>query len=269
MTRGAFLVTGAASGIGRHLAGCAERRGWRVLATDLSAEALEVAGEEDGWGAQVSARVLDVRHPLAWQEAVEEAVDELGGLEVLVNCAGYLQPGWIHEVAPREVDMHLDVNVKGVIHGTRAAAAAMVRAGRGHIVNVASLAGVAPVPGLSLYSASKFAVRGFTLSIADELASHGVAVTVLAPDAVQTPMLDKQRDREEAALTFSGGRALRVEELATALFDHILPRRPREVLLPRGRGWLAKLASAAPEWTSRLVPHLRAKGRAAQEDPDS
>lgn len=264
MKRGAFLVTGAASGIGRHLVGAALQRGWQVLATDLRAEALAAAAREDGWSQAAHRRPLDVRDPQAWEDAVAQAVDELGGLAVLVQCAGYLQPGWVHEVDATEVDRHLDVNVKGVVHGTRAAAAAMVAAGRGHIIHVASLAGVAPVPGLSLYAASKFAVRGFGLSIADELAPHGVAVTVLCPDAVQTPMLDKQRGREEAALTFSGGRALRVEELAQEIFDRILPGRPREVLLPRWRGWLAKLASAAPGLAARLLPHLRAKGRAAQ-----
>jgi 3-oxoacyl-[acyl-carrier protein] reductase len=260
------MVTGAASGIGRHLVGASVRRGWRVLAADLRTDALAEAAAADGWGEAVERRAFDVRDPAAWEAVVAHAVDVLGGLEVLVNCAGYLQPGWIHEVAADEVDRHLDVNVKGVVHGTRAAAAAMVPAGRGHVVNVASLAGVAPVPGLSLYAASKFAVRGFSLSVVDELAPHGVAVTALCPDAVQTPMLDKQRGREEAALTFSGGRALRVEELAAALFDDVLVRRPREVLLPRWRGWLAKLASAAPGLTAMLLPSLRARGRAAQEE---
>lgn len=262
-----LVITGAASGIGRHLVGEARSRGFRVLATDLRADALAEAAGADGWDAEVRRRPLDVRDPLAWQEAVEDAWAAWRGLDVLVNCAGFLRPGWLLDTSPADVDLHLDVNVKGVIHGTRAAAAVMAREGRGHIVNIASLAGVAPVPGLSLYAASKFAVRGFTLSVADELAEHGVAVTALCPDAVQTPMLEVQRDREEAALTFSGGRVLTVEDIAAALFDEVLPRRPRELLLPRRRGLLAKLASAAPGWSAYLLPRLRAKGRAAQAEP--
>lgn len=262
-----FMVTGAASGIGRHLVGAALTRGHRVLASDLRREALEEARRAEAWPpARTRLAALDVRDPLGWQEALEQAVQQLGGLDVLVNCAGYLQAGWFHEAGPAEVERHLDVNVKGVLHGCRTAAAWMVPRGRGHLVNIASLAGVAPVPGLALYAASKFAVRGFSLSIAGELAPHGVAVTCLAPDAVRTPMLAKQVDQEAAALTFSGARTLEVEDIARALFEVVLPRRPVELLLPADRGWMAKLASAFPGLAEVLRPHLVARGRRRQRD---
>ncbi len=121
-----------------------------------------------------------------------------------MNNAGLLIPDWIGAVRDEDVDRLFDVNAKGVVYGTREAARRFVQRGGGHIVNVGSLAGLAPIPGLSLYVASKFAVRGFTLAVGTELAKQGVAVTLVMPDAVQTPMITRQLDRDELAVTLSG-----------------------------------------------------------------
>lgn len=261
-----FLVTGAASGIGRHLVGALDRRGDRVLATDVSAEGLERAAREERWNPErVRTRRLDVRSPEAWSEAVDEAVRVFGGLSVLLNVAGYLHPGRVVDATPDDVDRHLDINVKGVIHGMRTAGSLFVKQGRGHIVNIGSLASLAPVPGLSLYSCSKFAVRGVSLAAAQELAGTGVAVTVVMPDAVQTPMLDLQVDYPDAAMTFSGPRPLTVEEIAAVIFDDVLVHRPLEVTLPKGRGLVARAANTLPEVVARIGPLLAARGRRAQE----
>jgi short-subunit dehydrogenase len=130
--------------------------------------------------------------PKAWAQIFDEGEEHFGPTEAVCNVAGYLRPGFAHELEAGEVDLHVDVNVKVALHGTTAAARSMKPRGRGHIANVASLAGVVAVPGFSLYSASKFAVRGFSLSVAQELRPHGVVVTVIGPDAVHRPMLEKQ-----------------------------------------------------------------------------
>src|SRR5262249_26511003 len=147
---------------------------------------------------------LDVRREDDWDRAMDAAATAFGGIDVVLNIAGALRPGYVHELAAQDIDLHLDVNVKGVVLGTRAAARRMIPAHKGHIINFGSLASLVPVPGLSLYSASKFAVRGFSLAAANELARYGIAVTVVLPDAVATPMLDLQVDYDEAAMTFSG-----------------------------------------------------------------
>lgn len=260
------LVTGGASGIGRHLTGALAARGHRVLATDLDGAALERQAVEQRWPAdRVTRRSLDVRSESDWEAAVDQIVAEHGHVDVLLNVAGYLHPAWVVDVTARDIDLHFDVNVKGTVLGTRAAARRMVAAGKGHIVNFGSLASLAPVPGLSLYSASKFAVRGFSLAAATELARRGVAVTVVMPDAVQTPMLDKQVDHEEAALTFSGARALTVEEIARLVLDDVLVRRPMEITIPTGRGLLARFANTAPALSKLLAPALKKKGRREQD----
>jgi len=265
-----FLLTGCAGGMGRHVAGLLAAQGRRLLVTDVNEKALEQAVQDGGWRskAEVEAFRLDVRDPAAWEEAVGRAVSKWGRLDVLLNIAGYLKPGYIHEVPAIEVDLHFDINAKGVIHGTRAAARRMVAQGHGHIVNVASMAAIAPVPGIGLYSASKFAVRGFSLAAAQELLPQGVAVTVVCPDAVQTPMLDLQLDYEEAAMTFSGPRPLQVEEVGELILTKVLPERPLEVtLVPArsGRALAAKLVNAFPDLAVRLGPALRSRGRKAQK----
>lgn len=259
-----ILVTGCASGIGRDLAEVLLRAGHRVLATDRTLPPLEQAAR--AWPAapgRLQLRALDVTDPLAWEVAVAAAGRCFGGLDVLVNVAGVLVPGWAHELTDEAVDLQLDVNVKGVVHGVRAVVPEMIAQGHGHIVNVASLAALAPVPGLAVYCASKHAVRGFSLSMALELRAHGIAVTVVCPDAVQTPMLDVQRDVEAAAMTFSGPRVLTVREVSEAIVRS-LDERPLELLLPPSRGWLAKLAELAPQSGRVLEPLLRWQGRRKQ-----
>jgi 3-oxoacyl-[acyl-carrier protein] reductase len=256
-----MVLTGCASGIGRHLAATLSDRGHSILATDLDEKALTVEAERRGWRAdRVLLRKLDVRSEQEWDAALDAVTAGFGGVDVVLNIAGVLRPGYVHELTAEDIDLHLDVNVKGVVLGTRAAARRMIPARKGHIINFGSLASLVPVPGLSLYSASKFAVRGFSLAAATELLPYGIAVTAVLPDAVETPMLDLQVNYAEAAMTFSGDRALTVEEIEALLVEQVLPERPLEVTIPASRGAVARLANAAPGVWQRLAPFLLKKG---------
>ena len=260
-----MLVTGAGSGIGRHLTGALSGRGHRVLATDVNVAALEAAAKADRWSeSAVKLFKLDIRVPAEWEGAKARALEAFTRLDVLLNVAGYLKPGHSWELDASEIDRHLDINVKGLMHGTRVIGAHFVGQQSGHIINIGSLASLAPVPGLCLYSASKFAVRGFSLATAQELKPHHVFVTVVLPDAVQTPMLDLQVDYDEAALTFSGNKALTVKDIEDVLIDEVLPNKPLEVALPFARGAVARLADLMPGVASRLLPLLSRKGLKAQ-----
>jgi 3-oxoacyl-[acyl-carrier protein] reductase len=261
-----MLLTGCASGIGKHLTGALLARGHRVVATDLDLAALERAAEDGRWERpRVRLAKLDVRSEGEWESALDAAKSAFGGLDVLMNIAGYLQPAYVADITQRDLDLHFDVNAKGVVLGTRAAARRMIPERRGHIVNIGSLASLAPVPGLSLYSASKFAVRGFTLAAAIELLEHGVAVTLVMPDAVETPMLDKQVAYKEAAMTFSGNKALTVHDIERLIVETVLPKRPLEVAIPPSRAILSRLANTAPAAVQRLAPALLKKGMKQQE----
>jgi 3-oxoacyl-[acyl-carrier protein] reductase len=140
----------------------------------------------------------------------------------------------------------------------------MVEKGQGHIVNIASMAALATSAGLSLYSASKFAVRSYTLGLAMELRDKGVSVTVMCPDAIDTPMLEKQEQCEEGAMTFSGV-TLTLADIEHSLFDTVLTKKPLEVCLPASRGWQAKLGNLFPPLMLKLASRMNAKGLKRQQ----
>jgi 3-oxoacyl-[acyl-carrier protein] reductase len=265
------MITGAASGIGRQLARDLQRRGHRLIATDIDAERLREAAHSDFPDeTRTLCERLDVREGESWTALIEQAIEKFGRLDVLLNVAGYLVPRWAHEMTLAEVGLTIDVNVKGVIFGTNAAARRMIQQGSGHIVNVASLAGLVAVPGLAVYSASKHAVRAFSLAVSQELKPHGVYVTVVCPGAVATPMLDAQLEHEEAALTFSAPRALTLEELeevSTAILERALTNKPLEltVTVPgSGQGVMARIAGAFPEVSSLARPIMTRIGKRNQ-----
>jgi len=260
-----MVLTGCASGIGCHLATVLAAAGHQLLLTDINLSGLQDAARRHNWSPdQVQLRQLDVSDAAAWADALDAAIERWGRIDVLMNIAGYLRPGLVHAQTADDVDRHIDINTKGTLYGTQAAAARMVPQRSGHIINIASMAGLAPVSGISLYTASKFAVRGFSLAMANELRPYGVAVSVVCPDAVRTPMLELQLDYPEAALTFSGSRPLEVTEIERLIIGHVLPRRPMEAILPRSRGWLAKLTSLMPGVSRRVLPILLKKGQAGQ-----
>jgi NAD(P)-dependent dehydrogenase (short-subunit alcohol dehydrogenase family) len=262
------IVSGAASGIGRHMAVSLARAGHRLMLTDIDSAGLEKLAAEHGWQGSNDflLHTLDVRSAAGWDVLVERAQQHFGGLDLVLNIAGYLRVGNITDIELDAIDKQVDINVKGVMYATRAAARVMVAQGRGHIINVASIAAVSHVPGLAVYCASKHAVRGFTLSVAHELGKYGVKVTVFCPDAVETPMLVQQEARPEAAMTFGAGRALSLQEVEAALLRAI-ERQPLEVVLdvPRsGRALGAKLANMFPRLTGLAADHIQRQGKRVQ-----
>jgi 3-oxoacyl-[acyl-carrier protein] reductase len=245
-------VTGAGGGLGRALVRALRASGDTVIATDLVAPGFDEPG--------VECLAQDVTSWERWCELRGWIVSRHERLDVLMNVAGYLRPGRTGSLAVADIDRHLDVNVRGVAYGLQVAAEHMVGAGAGHVVNVASLAGIAPIPGLTLYSASKFAVRGLSLAAAMELAERGVAVTVVCPDAIGTPMLDLQVEHPEAALTFSGTRVLSADEVASIVVGRVLRERPLECVIPAWRGAIARVAGALPGVAKHSVEPLRRIG---------
>ncbi len=136
----------------------------------------------------------------------------------------------------------------------------MARQGWGHIINVASLAGLCPTPGNSIYSAAKGGLRNASLAAAIELRKQGVAITVISPDLVDTPIMQRhlQAGGEEVALTYTG-KILTVYDLERA-FRKALRERPLEIILPPWRGWLTKMTHAFPNLMLWLYEPLKRQG---------
>jgi len=262
------IVSGAASGIGRQMAIALVREGHRVALTDINERGLDQLLREQGWTGRgdVMTYVLDARDAAGWHALVQRTVERFGSLDNMLNVAGYLSAGNVIDLDVAEIDKHIDINVKGVMYATHAGARQMSTQRQGHILNVASIAGISHVPGLAAYCASKHAVRGFSLSVAHELRKHGVQVTVFCPDAVETPMLVQQQDRPEAAMTFGGRRPLSLNEVERAIL-RAMRERPLELLVDvpgTGRAFGARLANMFPKLTALAEERIRAQGEKAQ-----
>ncbi|MDX1958661.1 MAG: SDR family oxidoreductase [Leptospiraceae bacterium] len=260
-----FLVTGAAGGIGKILTRRLLSKGAKVLACDLNLENLKIIQKElDSFSANLEIAKLDVTNEESWNKSIQVVQQKEWELYGIVNCAAILKPGYLDEAELSEIHRHIDINVKGTMIGSMLGARIFSKAKKGHIINIASLAGVAPIPGIALYSTSKFAVRGFTLALAMEMKPKNVSVTVICPDAVNTPMLDLQTNYKEAALTFSGT-TLTPEEVVNEILSS-LEKNKLEVLLPAYRGVLAKLGNIFPFIASILLEPLRNKGLNKQKE---
>ncbi len=260
-----FLVTGAASGIGAELSRRLLARGDRVCACDLNEAAMATLQDSAESSDQLRLAKLDVRDAGAWRQVVEDLIAAWGRIDVLANVAGVLKENWVADATAADVDFQFDINVKGTIFGMQAVLPPMLAQAQGHIINIASLAGLSPIPGLGLYSASKFAVRGYSLAAGMELAPRGIAVTAVCPDAVQTPMLDIQKGKPQAALTFSGPRALTVTEVVDAILGPVLRDRPLEIALPGWRGASAKFANAFPALGAKALGWFSRAGLKRQQ----
>ena len=183
------VVTGAARGIGAQAAVTFAQAGATVLCADVDEEGLARTLERVGkTGREGAAVPTDVRDKDAVDALAARAVDEHGRLDVWANVAGVLGHGAVVDTSEDELDRILAVNLKGVYWGCAAAARAMVAAGRGSIVNIASAGGDVPAPGLSVYAMTKAAVMMLTRTLATEVGPHGVRVrcTTRTPTARST-----------------------------------------------------------------------------------
>lgn len=250
---GAAVVTGAGRGLGLAIARALATRGLAVNVTDVDGAAAAAAAGELGdraWGSQ-----LDVRDAEACRRIAAAAAERADGLDVWVNNAGVLVTGhvWEHDEAVRR--MLFDVNALGTINGSLAALELMRPVGRGHLINMISLAGLAAPPGEALYGATKHAAIAFTLGTLADLRRSGarrIRVSAVCPDGVWTPMLEDRLDDLDAAPSFSGVllRPEQVAERVARLLD-----RPRVVLtIPRRRGAFVRLFDALPGLAIRILP---------------
>lgn len=262
--RGAAVVTGAGRGLGRQIAELLVERGHPVLVTDVDGDAAAEAAR--ALGDRAVPMAVDVRDRAQVDAARDAALDLAGRLEVWVNNAGVLLtgPAWEQDAAAHR--LMLDVNALGTVHGTVAAIEAMRGAGGGHVVNIASLAGLTAVAGEAVYAASKHAVMGFSLSTAADLRAAGVrdvAVSCVCPDGIWTPMLHDKLDDPGSALSFSG-KLLQPEEVVQAV-ARVLDRPRLVTALPGWRGVQARLADAFPGPALRALPLVVAQGRRTQK----
>jgi NAD(P)-dependent dehydrogenase (short-subunit alcohol dehydrogenase family) len=188
-----WFVTGASRGFGAEIAEAALRSGDRVVATGRNRTALiESVGLDNG---QLMLAVLDVTDAAQSRKAVEAAISRFGGIDVLVNNAGYGHMGFFEEMTMGDAQQQFATNLFGVFNVTWAALPAMRAARKGRIFNISSLGGLLGVQFGSLYCASKFALEGFSECLAKEISPFGLSVTIVEPGPFRTDFLSPESAR--------------------------------------------------------------------------
>ena len=181
------IVTGGTKGIGRAIAEALAEEGMNVCvgARNLD-EVKQTVRELEGTGAQASGAACDVRVYEEVEALVAHAVEEFGGVDVLVNNAGIGLHKLVEETSPEEFRAVLETNLFGVFYGCRAAIPEMKKRGGGYIINISSLAGANPHPRMAAYNASKFALNGFSEALMQEVRHDRIKVSYVMPGSVNT-----------------------------------------------------------------------------------
>ncbi|HWD07350.1 MAG TPA: SDR family NAD(P)-dependent oxidoreductase [Amycolatopsis sp.] len=204
------VITGAGSGIGRALALGLAARGARLALSDVDAEGLAetIAGIES-LGVDVRGYALDVADRAAVLAHADEVATTFGRVNLVVNNAGVALGATVEDMTFEDYDWLMGVNLGGVVNGTKAFLPHLIASGDGHLVNISSVFGFVGVPTQSAYNAAKFAVRGFTEALREEMlaARHPVAVSCVHPGGIKTNIARHARggrdgDQEAAAAGF-------------------------------------------------------------------
>lgn len=231
---GTVLLTGASGGIGRAIARAVGRGAADLVLTGRRADVLESLASE--LGARALACDLSVR------EDVDQLVERAGAVDVLISNAGVPASGFLADLSQEEIDRMLEVNLRAPVALARAVVPGMVERRRGHIVFVSSLQGKAAVPAASVYSATKFGLRGFALALRQDLRPYGVGVSVVLPGFIR----DAGMFADSGASLPPGLRTRSPEDVARAVVAAIERNRAEVEVAPLALRVGSAVASVAP-----------------------
>jgi NAD(P)-dependent dehydrogenase (short-subunit alcohol dehydrogenase family) len=239
-------ITGGARGIGKATATALVRKGCRVAIGDLDLALAEQTATELGGG--TVALALDVTNRDSFAAFLDAAERELGPLDVIINNAGIMPVTPFAEEADDSIKRQLDINVYGVIVGTQLASERLLSRNRGHIVNVASAAGKAGIPGIATYSGTKHAVIGFTEAVRGELRDTGIELSCVMPVTVNTALTEGVSDT-------LGVKKVEPEDVAAEIVDALeVPR--FDVFVPPYLKYTTAAGSLLPRRAREAVARL-------------
>jgi short-subunit dehydrogenase len=248
-----MLITGASQGIGLALAEAAARRSAKVLAAARSADLLEhTSSRLKASGLRCEFIVADITRPEDRQAMVEAATGHFGGLDVLVNNAGIGATGHFVEAAPERLRRIMEVNFFGMTETIRSLLPLLRQGQKPAIVNISSIAAIRGIPARSEYSASKFAVEGFSEALRAELAKDAIDVLVVAPGLTQTNFSQNMLE-QKALMPIDHLRGMTAEAAARATLRAIERGHSRTVLTVQG-----KLLSLVSRFLPRLADRIAA-----------
>ena len=280
------FVTGGGSGLGLAMARAFAGEGAKIVLADVDAQAL-AAAEQDFVGRNVPVLTieLDVTDRVAFEAAAAKAAEHFGAIHVLCNNAGVFRGGPLDNVTYADWDWVMGVNVGGVVNGLQAVLPYIKAAGEGHVVNTASMAGVAGIGGMGVYNASKFAVVGMSEALRGDVAEHDIGVSVLCPGMVRTRILESERNRpsefepgsaeaeaaaraQSDAMNLAMATGIDAEEVGQIVVDGVRAERfwlfthpeMKELVAARNEEQLASFGELTPERAEKLAEVQAALG---------
>ena len=239
-------ITGGARGIGKATATALVRKGARVAIGDLDLALAEQTATELGGG--VVAFELDVTDRGSFERYLDAAEKELGPIDVVINNAGIMPLGVFADESDETAHLMIDINLHGVIYGTKLALERMIPRRSGHIVNIASQAGKAGIPGGATYSATKHAVVGLSEAVRLENRDNGIEVSCVMPAVVNTELGSGLTDTR-------GVKKLEPEEVADAIVEAIETNR-FDVWVPKSSAGIAVVLNLVPRRGREAIAHF-------------
>ncbi|HEY7173751.1 MAG TPA: SDR family oxidoreductase [Micromonosporaceae bacterium] len=255
------VITGAGSGIGRALAANLAAKGAKLALSDIDLDGLAGTVETCvALGAQVKSDRLNVAEREAVLLYADEVKAHFGKVNQIYNNAGIAHHGDVEKTAFKDIDRVMDVDFFGVVNGTKAFLPYLIESGDGHVVNISSLFGLIAIPGQSAYNAAKFAVRGFTEALRQEMLinKHPVKVTCVHPGGIKTAVarnatVNEGDDQQSFAEFFDRKLAIHSPEYAAETIVNGVAKGHGRVLIGYEAKALDLLVRATGSWYQRLV----------------
>ena len=247
-----IVVTGGSGGIGSAIVNKLLDRGAKVVSVFCNHCPFEHLSEN------IICIRADLTQSREWDRLISFVQKQYGKIDVLINCSGYLEPGDFLSLQENEIKKMIETNFYSVIIGIHKTLKVFQEQGSGHIINIGSLGGIVPMPYSSVYSATKFALRGFTLSLSEELKRTGIDVSLISPGSVLTKMLDHEAQNENTAIAFVS-KPLSPVEVAKAVIK-VMYKPKIELILPASQSIPLKILSYSPFVYSKLYQVLHKIG---------
>ncbi len=251
-----IVITGASGGIGTALARELDRRKAELVLADINYSGLESSAS--GLTSKPLIIKCNITDRADVKKLVEAAVNKYSKIDILINNAGIIRPALFEDCSYENIDDQMNVNFMGAVNCTKEVLAVMIPAKQGRIVTISSLAGLVPETYSSIYTASKFALRGFFLTLGIELRKHNIKVSTIFPDSVDTPMLKYEASHGGSPLTFLGD-AQSPEKIVQAVIRAIEKGSP-EICAPASTGAFSKIIMCCPWLVTKLWPQLEKVG---------
>jgi hypothetical protein len=244
-----ILVTGASSGIGAATARLFARKGYRVVLAARRLERLQEIEEEiEAEGGEALSVDTDLNQLDQIQGLVERTLSQYGQIDVLFNNAGFGRTKWLEELDPvKDIELQIQVNLNGVIQMTRAVLPHMLERRSGHIINMASMAGLIATPTYSIYAATKHGVRGFTEALRREVGIWDIHVSAIYPGGVKTEFEKHTEAKRKTGITTPAALQLSAEDVAATVYK--VSQRPRGTTIIPWVNWIGV-------WINTLFPWL-------------